>query len=243
MAPWKSDSLNISIGYSRISKDYITTCARRAHSKLAKIAHARTAFDLAVHTERTRNGDRRKTEIGKLAAELRGLTFFDDLPEIRCQLTIVTGKHLIQVPLGPDRRLQSPLFTLGGFGFVLLCFRFKISHDGATPRNTRTTFDSTLACVEKKATPREILAAYADPPGASSATLGLPQQANVNFHADVRFWVRASRPRPQISRNDSRIWPVRVQPYRSRACDPTADPRARAPNRTPWSIRACRARC
>jgi hypothetical protein len=67
------------------------------------------------------------------------------------------GKHLIQVPLGPDRRLQSPLFTLGGFGFVLLCFRFKISHDGSTPRNTRTTFDSTLACVEKKATPRETL--------------------------------------------------------------------------------------
>jgi hypothetical protein len=114
---------------------------------------------------RTRNGDRRKTEIGKLAAELRGLAFFDDLPEVRCQLAIVMGKHLIQVPLGPDRRLQSPLFTLGGFGFVLLCFRFKISHDGSTPRNTRTTFDSTLACVEKKATPREIFAAYADPPG------------------------------------------------------------------------------
>jgi hypothetical protein len=74
------------------------------------------------------------------------------------------GKHLIQVPLGPDRRLQSPLFTLGGLGFVLLCFRFKISHDGATPRKTGTTFDSSLACVEKKATPTEILAAYAYPP-------------------------------------------------------------------------------
>jgi hypothetical protein len=173
MVPWKSDSLDISIGYPRISKDCITTCARRAHSKPAKIAHACTAIDLAVHTARTRNGDRRKTEIGKLAAELRGLTFFDDLPEVRRQLAIVTGKHLIQVPLGPDGRLQSPLFTLGGFGFVLLCFRFKISHDGATPRNTRTTFDSTLACVEKKATRREIFAAYADP-RASSATLGLP---------------------------------------------------------------------
>jgi hypothetical protein len=148
---WKSNSFNISIGYPILSKGYITTCARRAHSELAKIAHACTAFDFAVHTERTRNGDRRKTEIGKLAAELRGLTFFDDLPEVRCQLTIVTGKHLIQVPLGPDRRLQSPLFTLGGFGFVLLCFRFKISHGGATPRNTRTTFDSTLTCAEKKA--------------------------------------------------------------------------------------------
>ena len=157
MAPWKSDSLNISIGYPRISKDYITTCARRAHSKLAKIAHACTAFDLAVHTARTCNGDRRKTEIEKLAVELRGLAFFDDLPEVRCQLAIVMGKHLIQVPLGPDRRLQSPLFTPGGLGFVLLCFRFKISHDGSTPRNTRTTFGSTLACVEKKATPREIL--------------------------------------------------------------------------------------
>jgi hypothetical protein len=149
--PWKSHSFNISIGYPILSKDYITTCASRAHFKLAKIAHACTAFDFTVHTERTRNGDRRKTEIGKLAAELRGLTFFDDLPEVRCQLTIVTGKHLIQVPLGPDRRLQSPVFTLGGFGFVLLCFRFKISHDGATPRNTPTTFDSTLTCAEKKA--------------------------------------------------------------------------------------------
>jgi hypothetical protein len=78
----------------------------------------------AVHMTRARNGDRRQTETGKLAAELRGLTFFDDLPEVRCQLAIVTGKHLIQVPLGPDRRLQSPLFTPGGFAFVLLCFRF-----------------------------------------------------------------------------------------------------------------------
>jgi hypothetical protein len=129
--------------------------------------------------ERTRHVDRRKIEIEKLAAELRSPTFFDDLPEVRCQLTIVTGKHLIQVPLGPDRRLQSPLFTLGGFGFVLLRFRFKISHDGATPRNTRTTFDSTVTCAEKKATPREIFAAHADP-RTSSATLGLPQRANVN---------------------------------------------------------------
>ena len=129
---WKDDSLHslhISISYPALSKDYITTCASGAHAKPAKIAHACTAFDFTVHTERTRNGDRRKTEIGKLAAELRGLTFFDDLPEVRCQLTIVTGKHLIQVPLGPDRRLQSPLFTLRGFGFVLLCFRFKISHE------------------------------------------------------------------------------------------------------------------
>jgi hypothetical protein len=70
------------------------------------------------------------------------------------------GKHLIQVPLGPDRRLQSPLFTLGGFGRVLLYFRLKISHYAAYPlRNTRTTFDSTLACAEKKATLREIFAA------------------------------------------------------------------------------------
>jgi hypothetical protein len=132
-----------------------------------------------VHAERTRNVDRRKIEIEKLAAELRSPTFFDDLPEVRCQLTIVTGKHFIQVPLGPDRRLQSPLLTLGGFGFVLLRFRFKISHDGATPRNTRTTFDSTVTCAEKKATPREIFAAHADP-RTSSATLGLPQRANVN---------------------------------------------------------------
>ncbi|SRR6266567_273084 len=126
---WKDDSLHISISYPTLSKDCITTCASGAHAKLAKIAHACTALDFTVHTERTRNGGRRKTEIGKLAAELRGLTFFDDLPEVRCQLTIVTGKHLIQVPLGPDRRLQSPLFTLGGLGFVLLCFRFKISHE------------------------------------------------------------------------------------------------------------------
>jgi hypothetical protein len=132
---WKDDSLHslhISISYPALSKDYITTCASGAHAKPAKIAHACTAFDFTVHTERTertRNGDRHKTEVGKLAAELRGLTFFDDLPEVRCQLTIVTGKHLIQVPLGPDRRLQSPLFTLRGFGFVLLCFGFKISHE------------------------------------------------------------------------------------------------------------------
>jgi hypothetical protein len=94
---------------------------------------AASVYHLAVHMTRARNGDRRQTETGKLAAELRGLTFFDDLPEVRCQLAVVTGKHLIQVPLGPDRRLQSPLFTPGGFAFVLLCFHFKISHDGSTP--------------------------------------------------------------------------------------------------------------
>jgi hypothetical protein len=59
--PWKIDSLYISISYPRISKDWITTCARRAHSRPADIAHAWTAFDHAAHTERTRNGDGRKT--------------------------------------------------------------------------------------------------------------------------------------------------------------------------------------
>src|SRR5258708_10448819 len=92
---WKINSFNISIDYPTLSKDYITTCASRAHAKLAKIAHACTAFDFTVHTERTRNSDRRKTEIGKLAAELRGLTFLDDLPDVRYQLTIVTVKHFI----------------------------------------------------------------------------------------------------------------------------------------------------
>ena len=137
---------------------------------------------------RTRNGDRRKTEIGKLAVELRGLTFFNDLPEVRCQLAIVLGKHLIQVPQGPGRRLQSPLFTPGCFDFVLLCFRFKIGHDGATPRNTRTTFDSTLACVEKKATPREIFQLCRS--RASSATLS----RNGRCHASANGVPRRAYP-------------------------------------------------
>jgi hypothetical protein len=37
----------------------------------------------------------------------------------------------------------------------------KISHYSATPRNTRTTFDSTLACAEKKATLREVWQSHA----------------------------------------------------------------------------------
>jgi hypothetical protein len=41
--------------------------------------------------------------------QLRGLPFFDDLPEIRCQLAIVTSKPLMEGPLGPVRRLPSPL--------------------------------------------------------------------------------------------------------------------------------------
>jgi hypothetical protein len=69
------------------------------------------------------------------------------------------GKHLIQVPLGPDRRPQSPLFTQGGFDVVLLYLRLKISHYGGTPRSTRTTFDAILACAEKMAALWEIFAA------------------------------------------------------------------------------------
>jgi hypothetical protein len=85
------------------------------------------------------------------AAELRGLTL--------CQLAIVMGKHHIQVPLGPDRRPQSPLFTQGGFDLVLLYLRLKISHYGGTPRKTRITFDGSLACAEKMAALWEIFAA------------------------------------------------------------------------------------
>jgi hypothetical protein len=94
-----------------------------------------------------------KTSIaGRLICDLGGLPFFDDLPEVRCQFTIVIGKHLIKGPLGPVRRLPNPLFALGGFGLVLLHFGLKISQHGTTPRNMHTTFDSTLACAEKMAT-------------------------------------------------------------------------------------------
>jgi len=41
--------------------------------------------------------------------QLRGLPFFDDLPEIRCQLAIVMSKHLIEGLLGPVRRLSNSL--------------------------------------------------------------------------------------------------------------------------------------
>jgi hypothetical protein len=65
---------------------------------------------------------------------LRDLPFFDDLPEISCQLAIVTGKHLKKVSLGPVSRLPSPLVALGGLDLILLGFGLKISHHGTTPR-------------------------------------------------------------------------------------------------------------
>src|SRR2546430_6829576 len=67
--------------------------------------------------------------------ELRGLPFFDDLPEVRCQRAIVISKLLIKSPLGLVRRLPGGLFALGGFGLVLLHLGLKISHHGTTPRN------------------------------------------------------------------------------------------------------------
>src|SRR5713101_7973155 len=68
--------------------------------------------------------------------QLRGLPFFDDLPEVRCHRAIVISKHLIKGPLGLVRRLPSGLFALGGFGLVLLHFGLKISHHGTYSRNT-----------------------------------------------------------------------------------------------------------
>ena len=68
--------------------------------------------------------------------QLRGLPFFDHVPEVRCHLAIVLSKPLIEGSLGPVRRLPSGLFALGGFGLVFLHFGLKISHHGTTPRNT-----------------------------------------------------------------------------------------------------------
>src|SRR5258707_3582081 len=72
-------------------------------------------------------------------SQLRGLPFFDDLPEVRCQPAIVTSKHLIERALGPIRRLPSPFFALGGFGLVLLHFGLKFSHHGTTPCKTHNS--------------------------------------------------------------------------------------------------------
>jgi hypothetical protein len=95
-----------------------------------------------------------KTSIaGRLIGDLRGLSFFDDLPEVRCQFAIVTRKHLIKGPLRPVLRLPNPLLALGGLGLVLLHFGLKISQHGTTPRNIHTTFDRTFACAEKMARP------------------------------------------------------------------------------------------
>ena len=87
---------------------------------------------LAVQLAADWNGPSRRSRDG----QLRGLPFFDDLSEVRCHLAIVMSKPLIEGPLGPVRRLPSPLFALGGFGLVLLHFGLKISHHGTTPRNT-----------------------------------------------------------------------------------------------------------
>src|SRR6266446_5755718 len=90
--------------------------------------------------------------------QLRGLPFFDDLPEVRCHRAIVISKLLIKGPLGLVRRLPSGLFALGGFGLVLLHFGLKISHHGTTPA-TCTTFDSTFVStsVRKDGHGKEIL--------------------------------------------------------------------------------------
>jgi hypothetical protein len=70
------------------------------------------------------------------AALLRGLPFFQDLPEVHCHRAIVIGKLLIKRPLGLVRCLPGGLFALGGFGLVLFHFGLKISHHDATSRNT-----------------------------------------------------------------------------------------------------------
>ena len=90
---------------------------------------------------------------------LRGLPFFDDLPEIRCQLAIVMSKHLIEGLLGPVRRLSNSLFVLRGLDLVLLHFRLKIGHHGTPPRDANTTLDSTLPCAENMAALRKFSSA------------------------------------------------------------------------------------
>jgi hypothetical protein len=68
-------------------------------------------------------------------APLRGLPLSNDLPEVGCQFVVVTGKDLIQGPLGTFRGLLGPLFALGGFALVFLYFALKISLHDTTPRN------------------------------------------------------------------------------------------------------------
>ena len=46
-----------------------------------------------------------------------------------------------------------------------------------------------------------------------------------------------------FTRSDFDIWRAQVLRYRFPACGPTINRRAGAPNRTPWSSRACRDRC
>lgn len=105
--------------------------------------------------------------------ELRGLPFFDDLSEVRCQSAIVASKHLIEGPLGPGLGLAGRLFALGGFALVLLYLDLKIGHHGSTPRNKRTTFDSSSACAEMMAALRKFHSRFSVAPisGAEVKTL------------------------------------------------------------------------
>ena len=105
--------------------------------------------------------------------ELRSLPFFDDLSEVRCQSAIVASKHLIEGPLGPGLGLAGRLFALGGFALVLLYLDLKIGHHGSTPRNKRTTFDSSSACAEMMAALRKFHSRFSVAPisGAEVKTL------------------------------------------------------------------------
>jgi hypothetical protein len=57
----------------------------------------------------------------------------DDLPEFRCKLVAVTSQPLIKRTIRPVGRLLSHFLVLRGFALVLLQFRLKITHHGATP--------------------------------------------------------------------------------------------------------------
>ena len=89
--------------------------------------------------------------------ELCGFPFGDDVPEIRHQLDIVAGEHLIQGPLGPFR-LPSPLLALGDFVLVFLHFCSR-SVNMAPLHQRRAALDGTLTCapVRKDGNAVEIL--------------------------------------------------------------------------------------
>jgi hypothetical protein len=87
------------------------------------------------------------------SCERDGRIYRGDLPDGLSGIFFESGldTDLLICPAGclQVKALPCPLFTPGGVGPVLLYFRVKISRDGAAPRNTRTTFDSPLACAEK----------------------------------------------------------------------------------------------
>jgi hypothetical protein len=94
--------------------------------------------------------------------QLHDLLLFNDLPEVRCQLAIVTGKNIVEGPLGTVLCLLGPVFVLGGFALVLFNFGLKIDPHDATPRNS--ALPSKVAWhahpFEKMAPPRRFCSAW-----------------------------------------------------------------------------------